>query len=154
MQKTKLLTPIIGLVAFAVIFSACQPKATPAETTPATETQEMAKPTDAVMEKQGSDSMQDGKTITEKETYQSPAGPEEVGFTLVVDTDGVITEAKTEELAKAPISKVRQAEFAKALSGAVVGKKLSELTTVDRIGGSSLTTGAFNAFLKKAQTQI
>lgn len=148
MQKTNLVAPIIGLVAFAFIFSACQPKATPAETPSPTESQQM-------MEKESdAASATKGKTITEKETYQSPAGPEEVGFTIVVDDGGVITEAKTEELAKAPISKVRQSAFAKELSGAVVGKKLSELSSVDRIGGSSLTTGAFNKFLENAKKQI
>lgn len=163
MQKTKLLSPIIGLVAFAVIFSACQSNTTPATDTTPNETQQeiTVEPTGAVMEKEESTetdetSMEaaEGETITLKETYQSPAGPEEVGFTIVVDENGVITDAKTEQLAKAPISKVRQEAFAKDMPAAIKGKKLSELTKVDRIGGSSLTTGAFNAFLEKAKKQV
>lgn len=87
-------------------------------------------------------------------TYQSPAGPEEVGFSLVVDADGTIVEASTTVLAKSPISKMRQESFSENFSAAVAGKKLADLGAIDRVGGSSLTTGAFNQALQDLQAQI
>jgi hypothetical protein len=77
-----------------------------------------------------------------------------VGFTLVVDNNGVITDAQTEVMGVAPTSKMRQESFAKELPKVVVGKKLADLTKVDRVGGSSLTTGAFNAALAKLKAQL
>lgn len=87
-------------------------------------------------------------------TYETPAGEEPVVFTVVVDTQGVIVDAQTEVLAKAPISIVRQESFSEALPEQIMGKKLSELTSVDRVGGSSLTTGAFNAALADMKAQL
>lgn len=96
----------------------------------------------------------DGETVTTQTTYMSPGGEEAVRFTLVVDEDGVIEEATTDVLAKSPTSILRQTSFAEAFPTVLVGKKLSELTNVDRIGGSSLTTAAFNKSLADLQAQI
>lgn len=137
----------------ALLFTACQLQTTPATPSPtpaAVEEQVSASPASSPMAKVDTP---DG--IAEVETsYMSPAGEEKVGFTIVVDADGVITDAKTNIMAKAPTSVMRQESFAKELPKVLMGKKLASLTKVDRVGGSSLTTGAFNAALEELQSQI
>ena len=96
----------------------------------------------------------DGKEISITPSYQTPGGEEQVGFTLVVDDLGVITDARTQVMAKTPTTEIRQKAFADALPQALKGKKLAELTTVDRVGGSSLTTGAFNKALVQLKAQL
>lgn len=99
-------------------------------------------------------SMKQGTPLTVVGTYQSPAGPESVGFKLVVDSTSMIVDAQTEVLAKNPTSVQRQTAFAAEFSSTLVGKKLSELEKVDRIGGSSLTTASFNKALSEFKAQI
>lgn len=119
------------------------PVAAPAETTPSEANLPSASP-EAVTQK-----------LTRVETsYQSPGGEEKVAFSLIVDREGIITDATTEVLGKNPTTIMRQESFAKDFPAALKGKKLSALTEVDRIGGSSLTTGAFNAALDDLKAQI
>lgn len=146
-------------IACAVSLAACQP------TTPATENDSTvapvtspavsAPPSDTAT---GSTSMRSpapGETMIKSEqTYTTPAGEEKVGFVLFVDADGVVTGAETEMLAKAPTSVMRQKSFAAELPTVITGKKLSELTKIDRVGGSSLTTGAFNKALIDLNAQL
>lgn len=77
-------------------------------------------------------------------TYQDPSGETSIAFALIVDSNGIIVDAPTELLATNPIALKRQEAFAAELPAFVKGKKLSELTAIDRVGGSSLTTKAFN----------
>lgn len=94
------------------------------------------------------------KQLTTQTTYKEPAGESSVGFTLSVGSDGVITDATVEVLATHDVSKARQAAFAAEFSAAVKGKQLSELTAIDRVGGSSLTTKAFNDALATLKAQM
>jgi hypothetical protein len=96
----------------------------------------------------------DSKVASTETTYQSPGGEEKVGFKLVVNAQGIITDAQTETFGDNPTTKMRQASFAKSFPEAVKGKKLSELTKIDRVGGSSLTTGAFNKALDQLKASI
>lgn len=96
----------------------------------------------------------DTKSTAVKTSYKNPGGSDEVGFELIVDNEGTITEANVDVLAKNPISIKRQEAFAAALPGAVVGKKLSELSNIDRVGGSSLTTASFNESLGQLKAGI
>ncbi|MFZ2255365.1 MAG: hypothetical protein WAW59_04875 [Patescibacteria group bacterium] len=85
-------------------------------------------------------------TRTETVTYASPASPQDpVEFSVTV-TDGVITAASATPKSDNDISKMRQAAFAAEVSTKVVGKKAADLD-VDVIGGSSLTTAAFETFV-------
>jgi len=143
----------------AVSLAACQPAAPATETddamVPATSPAASAPPSDTAS---GSTSMRSpapGETMIKSEqSYVTPAGEEKVGFVLFVDADGVVTAAETEMLAKAPTSVMRQKSFAAVLPTVITGKKLSELTKVDRVGGSSLTTGAFNKALTELNAQL
>lgn len=96
----------------------------------------------------------EGKAITTKASYKNPSGADEIGFTLYVDSTGMIVDAKADVLAVNAISKKRQEAFAEGFPAAVKGKKLSELRAIDRVGGSSLTTAAFNQSLSQLKSQI
>lgn len=94
-----------------------------------------------------------GQEISSEANYQSPAGKESIGFKLVVDSTGLITSAEAMVKATHEISKMRQESFAKDFPVSVVGKKIADLKSIDRVGGSSLTTKAFNSAIKDLQSQ-
>lgn len=158
-MSKKTISLLSVVIVSSLLLAACQSK--PAESmTPDSST---AEPT-AMMEKEsstpaateGSDASmtKKGTEISDVETYTSPAGEEQVEFKLTVDSTGMIVGADTVVMGKAPISKVRQEAFKKDFPSVVVGKKLAELEKIDRVGGSSLTTGAFNAAISKLQEQL
>lgn len=157
MPKSTVLLLSAAIVS-SVLLAACSKQAPETETAPAMEESTSApaptSETAAVTPTEAAETITAGKELTVTTSYKSPAADEKVGFTLVVDEDGVITDAKTEVLTTQPISIERQTKFAEGLPAAVKGKKLSELTKIDRVGGSSLTTGAFNAALKDLKAQL
>jgi uncharacterized protein with FMN-binding domain len=77
---------------------------------------------------------------------RSPEGMVPVEFSVTV-TDGVITAASATAKTEKDASLYNQTSFVNALSGAVVGKKAKDLK-VDAIGGASLTTAAFETFVR------
>lgn len=89
---------------------------------------------------------------TEKE-YKTPAGSDRVEFSIAIDTDGVITNASATALSENEISKKRQMAFAEGIPAVITGKKLSDLSAIDTVGGSSLTTMAFNEALAELKLQ-
>jgi|SRR6185369_3362534 len=94
------------------------------------------------------------RSATVKTRYNNPSGSDEIGFTLGIDDKGTITEAKTDVLAANPTSKMRQEAFAAALPSVLVGKDISTLKEVDRVGGSSLSTAAFNSSISALKAQL
>jgi len=84
----------------------------------------------------------DPQVVTLEPSYISPGGEERISIMLTI-ANGVVAEAEATSLAKHPTSKQMQAGFVEEFSGAVLGMTLDELESVDRIGGASLTTGAF-----------
>lgn len=137
------------VIVSSLLLAACQPQEENAAATAETSTLVETPSTEA---ENGGVSI--AKTVATEATYQSPAGEEKVGFTIAVDAEGMITNAETQVMAQAPISVTRQESFAAEFPTVLVGKKLSELTQVDRIGGSSLTTGAFNEALVELKAQL
>lgn len=85
-------------------------------------------------------------TKAQEVNYTSPAGPESMKASITTN-DGIITEASITPLATNPISLKLQGAFAKDISGKVVGKAIKDLQ-VDTVSGASLTSAAFNEFLK------
>jgi uncharacterized protein with FMN-binding domain len=75
-------------------------------------------------------------------TYQAPSGTETVDVTVTL-ADNVITAVEVEGHATDPEAKLHQGEFKDGIAAAVVGKNIDEIQ-VDRVGGSSLTSGGFN----------
>lgn len=143
------------VLASALILSACQPNSTapsPEPTlAPVMETDTTGDPSEVPGLEEAAPGDQE---VSVETTYQSPAQLENVSFTLSVDEEGVITRAESTVLAEHPISIMRQESFAAEFPAALQGKKLAELTQVDRIGGSSLTTGAFNRALADLKAQL
>lgn len=136
-----------AVLAFGLIFSACTPLQQPAA--PAEDSSSLPAQVDSTTEL--ASAMQ---RVSAQGNYQSPAQPEHVAFELVLDAEGVIVEANSTVTSDNPTSQMRQTAFAEAFPDAVVGKKLADLENVDRIGGSSLTTGAFNAALAELKSQL
>lgn len=77
----------------------------------------------------------------------------EARFTLGLDADGAITSVALVENPTG-IASDKQKEFAGKLEVVIKGKKLSELSAVDRIGTSSYTTNAFNSVIDKLKAQL
>jgi hypothetical protein len=75
-------------------------------------------------------------------SYSNPGGSDDVGFKLTVE-NGLVKNVEVDVLAKNSTSINRQNSFRAGLGAVVVGKPLAGLE-VDRVGGSSLTTKAFN----------
>lgn len=86
-------------------------------------------------------SYKDG-TYTESADYQAPSGTEKVDVTLTL-AGGVVTAVTVAGHATDPTAKLHQGQFSGGIAAVVVGKKIDELK-VDKVGGSSLTSGGFN----------
>ncbi|MEX0896187.1 MAG: hypothetical protein WDZ94_04640 [Patescibacteria group bacterium] len=154
-MKYPKVAPLLVIFTAALIVAACQPSEPEIPTPPSTpDNQEETSSGETQLTELGGEPDGDVQSVSVNTEYLSPAGPENVGFTLTIDSAGIITEAQTEVLGKAPTSIMRQESFAEELPSVVVGKQLSELTEVDRVGGSSLTTAAFNEALAEFQAQI
>ena len=81
-------------------------------------------------------------TYTESGSYNAPSGTETVEVTVTL-ADNVITDVSVVGEASDPQAKRHQSEFSDGIAAAVVGKSIDEIS-VDKIGGSSLTSGGFN----------
>lgn len=81
-------------------------------------------------------------TYTATGGYISPNGPEEVEVSLSLE-GGVVTELDVTSLATNPNSEFYQGEFIGGIADIVLGVPIDELE-VDRVAGSSLTSGGFN----------
>ncbi|MCC7197849.1 FMN-binding protein [Candidatus Peregrinibacteria bacterium] len=121
------------------------PATTPTSTTEsATETQTT---TQATTESTPSESstpivIADG-TYTTKGNYRSPAQSEDVEFSFTIKANTV----ESVELTKGstiPNSQKFQGLFMEGIKKEIIGKKLSEIGTFDRVNGSSLTPKGFN----------
>lgn len=82
-------------------------------------------------------------SYTQSADYEAPSGTETVDVTLTL-ADGVVTAVTVAGHASDPQAKRYQSQFSEGISAIVVGKNISELA-VDKVGGSSLTSGGFNA---------
>ena len=85
-------------------------------------------------------------TYTESGSYTAPSGSESVEVTVTLAND-VITEVTVVGDATDPQAKQHQGEFISGIAGVVVGKNIDEIQ-VDKVGGSSLTSGGFNAAIE------
>lgn len=93
---------------------------------------------------------QDG-TYTATGTYTSPGGTEEVTVTLTLTGD-VITAATAEGGATKPPSSQYQAEFVDNFAALIVGKDVADVS-LDKVAGSSLTSGGFNEAVETIKSQ-
>jgi uncharacterized protein with FMN-binding domain len=81
-------------------------------------------------------------TYTETGNYTSPNGAEKVDVTLTLESN-VVTDVTVKGYGESPNSKQYQSEFISGIAAEVVGKNIDDLS-VDKVAGSSLTSGGFN----------
>lgn len=135
MRTSTTATALLGGLALAGALAGCS---TPATTTDTGSGTDSGSSTDSGAT---SGSYKDG-TYTESADYQAPSGTETVDVTLTL-ADNVITAVEVTGHATDPEAKQHQGEFKDGISAEVVGKNIDEIQ-VDRVGGSSLTSGGFN----------
>lgn len=95
----------------------------------------------------------DGNTYTTTVEYDVPEGTESNSFSLVIK-DGIISSIEVGITTTNKASLKYQQDFAKNIDSLVVGQKISELKTIDRVSGASVTTTAFNDALLRLQQQL
>lgn len=95
----------------------------------------------------------DDNTYTTTVEYDVPEGTESNSFSLVIK-DSIISSIEVGITTTNKASLKYQQDFAKNIASIVVGQKISELKTIDRVSGASVTTTAFNDALLKLQQQL
>ncbi|MGM1016854.1 MAG: FMN-binding protein [Actinomycetota bacterium] len=90
-------------------------------------------------------------TYTAEGSYQTPETLETVSVTLALE-DGVVTEVEVTGDPQAPESQQYQGQFIGGIEQEVVGVSIDELN-VDRVAGSSLTSGGFNSAVEAIKEQ-
>lgn len=125
---------------------ACSTDADPsAEPTGSTQSAEPATPSEATGESTtdpASGDYADG-TYAASGSYTSPGGQEAIEVEVTLEA-GVITSVSVDNSTTSNPNSLRyQTEFINGIEAEVVGVPINELS-VDRVGGSSLTSGGFN----------
>lgn len=95
----------------------------------------------------------DDNTYTTTVEYDVPEGTESNSFSLVIK-DGIISSVEVGITTTNKASLKYQQDFAKNIASIIVGQKISELKSIDRVSGASVTTTAFNDALLKLQQQL
>ena len=90
-------------------------------------------------------------TYTAEGSYQTPETVETISVTLTLESD-VVTAVEVTGDPQARESEQYQSEFIGGIQDEVVGKNIDDLS-VDRVGGSSLTSGGFNAAVDEIRTE-
>jgi len=99
---------------------------------------------------EGSGDYADG-TYTADGSYQTPETVEKITVTVTLK-DEKVTEVEVTGDPQAPETKNFQGQFVAGIDDQVVGKSLDEIT-VDRVAGSSLTSGGFNQAIESIKEQ-
>lgn len=81
-------------------------------------------------------------------SYQTPGGTQSVEVEMTLEADGTITAVEVDPQADGGNSAMFQKKFAGGISDEIVGQKVTELD-VDKVAGSSLTSGGFNAAVEQ-----
>ncbi len=91
------------------------------------------------------------RTLSETVSFEYPGGTHTVLFDFSLDDEGIIRRVAAADVD--PDNQGKIADFVEAVNEVVVGQPLDTLTPQSRIGGASLTTGAFNAAVAKLQAK-
>lgn len=90
-------------------------------------------------------------TYTAEGSYQTPESVETVSVTITLESD-VVTAVEVTGDPQARESEQYQSQFIGGIQDEVVGRNIDDIS-VDRVGGSSLTSGGFNAALDEIRTE-
>jgi len=93
------------------------------------------------------------RELTSTITFAVGNVTEEVQFNVFVDADGIITDVQSINVAN-PADSAHINAFNDALRLVIKGKKLTDLTNIDKIGTSSYTTEAFNSAIPELKAQL
>ncbi|HET7138527.1 MAG TPA: FMN-binding protein [Arthrobacter sp.] len=99
----------------------------------------------------GSGSVYKDGTYSADGTYRSPQGQETVGVQLTLAA-GTVTAVKITEHPSNPNTRKFQGEFSGGIAAQVVGRNIDELK-VEKVAGSSLTSGGFNEAVEKIKAE-
>ena len=88
---------------------------------------------------------QEGSTISTLLEYGTPAGPETNTVSFTLDNSNVITAVSLSIDTTDAVSASYQERFTTEVQTLLIGKKITEVTSIDTVAGASLTTKAFNA---------
>lgn len=91
------------------------------------------------------------RELSDTVTYPVPDGSHTIKFTLFIDDENTIRGVKGIDTTD-PSHQPNVNEFSEGVFMVIEGKKLSELEGVDKVGGASLTTDAFNEALGNMKT--
>lgn len=86
--------------------------------------------------------------------FEVPDGTDKVRFILGLDENGAVVATRTTDVLAGDSIDEHLQEFSDNLLIMLKGRKLSELTAVDKVGKSSLTTKAFNSAIPDLQKQL
>jgi uncharacterized protein with FMN-binding domain len=90
-------------------------------------------------------------TYSAEGSYQTPETVETISVTLTL-SGGVVTEVEVTGDPQARETEQYQGQFIAGISDEVVGQNIDELS-VDRVAGSSLTSGGFNQAVDEIKAQ-
>lgn len=90
-------------------------------------------------------------TYTAEGSYQTPETVETISVTLTLE-EGVVTDVEVTGDPQAPETEQYQGQFIDGIADEVEGRSIDEID-VDRVAGSSLTSGGFNAALEDIREQ-
>ncbi|MFC4138894.1 MULTISPECIES: FMN-binding protein [unclassified Microbacterium] len=90
-------------------------------------------------------------TYTAEGSYQTPETVEQVSVTLTLK-DGIVSDVEVTGDPQARETEQYQGQFIDGIAAVVDGKSIDELQ-VDRVAGSSLTSGGFNQAIEKIKEQ-
>lgn len=94
------------------------------------------------------------KDVSADVTYETAPGKwDHLRFVVTVDGFGRIQNIQTLDFETGQIPEKKK-EFNEQVNVILKGKKLSELSAIDKVGSSSLTTKAFNDSLGKLQAEL
>lgn len=96
----------------------------------------------------------EGKKVSALATYMVTEDKQDsLKFVVTVDKDGIITDLAVLD-AKTDKAVEKKKDFDEKASVIIVGKKLSELSAIDNVAKSSLTTKAFNGVIDELKAQL
>ncbi|PJA85321.1 MAG: hypothetical protein CO143_01820 [Candidatus Moranbacteria bacterium CG_4_9_14_3_um_filter_45_14] len=94
------------------------------------------------------------KKVSAVATYMATEDKEDsLRFVVTVDTNGIITDLATLDAKTGQVPE-KKVSFNEQVSVMIKGKKLSELTAIDNVAKSSLTTKAFNGVIDELKAQL
>lgn len=132
-----------ALLGLGVALAGCTPAETPSIGTGTSPEPSIDLPSGGTDSPASDDSPYLDGSYTASGSYRAPSGNDETVSVELSLADGVITAITVTPGASHPTSRQYQTRFAGGIAAAVVGKSIDELS-VDRVAGSSLTSGGFN----------